>query len=124
MKTYVINLARATDRREHMIKQVTAAGLTYELVSAIDGQDLYTSDLARLIDPDAVAKYPRWLTPGLLACTLSHRLAYERILADGGASGLVVEDDTIIPDDADDMLMRLSTHLEDSEVVLLYYRSF
>jgi glycosyl transferase family 25 len=124
MKTYVINLARAADRREHTTDQVESAGLNYEFVPAIDGQDLYASDFAKLIDPAAVAQYPRWLTPGALACALSHRRAYERFLADGGECALIVEDDTVIPPDAQDLLDRLRPHVAGREVILLYYRSF
>jgi glycosyl transferase family 25 len=124
MNTYVINLARAADRREHMIDQLETARLEYEVVPAIDGQDLYGSDFAKLIDPEAVAQYPRWLTPGALACALSHRRAYERFLADGGDCALIVEDDTVIPSDAQDLLDQLRPRVAGREVILLYYRSF
>jgi glycosyl transferase family 25 len=90
MRLYLINLARRPDRRAAMSAQALALGLELSPVAAVD---------ARIADP---AELDRWFAPkgplgeiprGDKACFLSHRLAWEALLASGDAHGVVLEDD-------------------------------
>jgi glycosyl transferase, family 25 len=123
MKTYVINLARSTDRRAHMTRQLDALGMAREFVEAVEGRSLNSDERAQLVDEDAVARYPHWLTPGAIGCVLSHRRAYQQILEEPGDVGLVVEDDVLLPPDLPAVLDQLHDEMRGAEVVLLYHRS-
>ena len=124
--TYVINLARSVERRTHMVAQLTAANFSYEFVTAVDGRTLTDALRTRTVDESAVAQSPRWLTPGMIGCALSHLKAYRAILA-GPANhdvALVLEDDVVLPPGLGDMVASIARHMRGAEVVLLYFQSF
>src|SRR5947209_4640748 len=99
MKAYVINLPRSTERRASMAEQLERTELDYEFVDGVSGRGLTPTERAELVDEAAVARYPRWLTPGQIGCALSHLRTYERILDSGtqDAAALILEDDVILP---------------------------
>lgn len=93
MKIYVINLKRRTDRKESILSQFEKYNITnYEFIEAIDGQciDSVVEANHRLIE-----KYGCKLSSNEIACAMSHRLAYEKIIQ-SGERGIVLEDDAII----------------------------
>jgi glycosyl transferase family 25 len=124
MKARIINLASADERRAHMRREMAKTGLDHEFVEAIDVATLSDDERTALIDEAAVARHPRWLTPGQLGCALSHRHAYERAVADGDRVALVFEDDAVLPADCAALVEELAAQMSGSEVVLLYFRSF
>jgi glycosyl transferase family 25 len=124
MKAHVINLPRSTERREHVTRQMTQLGIPYEFVNAVEGRALTAAQRAELVDEAAVARSPKWLTPGAIGCTLSHRAAYQQIRDGTDEVGFVVEDDIVLPADTAEVLEEIAGHMRGPEAVLLYYRSF
>jgi glycosyl transferase, family 25 len=124
VKAYAINLARSPARREHITSELTRVGLPYALVDAVDGRLLTQTDISRFADLAAIRRYPRWLTPTTIACAVSHRRAYERVIEDGDPLAFIVEDDVVLPHAIDELLERISTEMHGRDVVLMYYRSF
>lgn len=125
MTAYVINLPRSTSRRTSMAEQLEQVGLRHEFIEAVDGRALKPSEREGVVDEEAVARYPRWLTPGTIGCALSHLRAYERILeSDGDEPALIFEDDVIVPATIADTVAQIVPHMSGSEVVLLYFRNF
>jgi glycosyl transferase family 25 len=124
MKAHVINLPRSTDRREHVTRQMAQLGIPYEFVDAVEGRELSAAQRAELVDEAAVARSPRWLTPGTIGCTLSHRAAYQQVRDGDDEVGFVVEDDVVLPPDAAEVLEEIAGHMRGREAALLYYRSF
>jgi glycosyl transferase family 25 len=124
MKAYVINLPRSAARRESIASELAALSIPHEFVEAVDGREMTTDDRTALVDEDAVAKYPNWLTPGQIGCSLSHRRVYERIAAGDEPVALVLEDDAQV--DGVDMALieRIASHMGGAEVVLLFFLSF
>lgn len=120
MRTYVINLARSVDRRQHITSQLAKAGIDYEIVQAVDGRDLDIHD-PTLIDPAMAAKC---LFPGTVACPLSHLLVYAKILEDGGSTALVLEDDVSLPTDLGPIAYDVAEHLTGAEVALLNFGGY
>ena len=101
MQTYVINLDRRPDRRAHMEAQASARGVHVEFVSAVD--------MRRLADYSGLARRRgglRQIRDGDYACFLSHRRAWERIVARGEPFGAVLEDDVGLSADAARLLNR------------------
>jgi GR25 family glycosyltransferase involved in LPS biosynthesis len=109
IKAYIVNLARRTDRRAEMEKQLADARLPFacEFVPAVDGRDLAVSGMAHTFQA-----YPKWRIPGSnhyfygrslrtgeIACSLSHHAVWERARAEGHRYALVLEDDAaLVPD--------------------------
>ena len=123
MKTFVISLERSKKRRIFIQRQLTGLHVDFEMINAVDGQNLSENQLAELCDMEQVRKFPGWLTRGAIGCALSHRLAYERIVNDNLRHALILEDDIQLPSDILNVLKKLETAVEDDEVVLLYYQN-
>lgn len=117
MHAYVINLARSADRRTHITAQLNNAGVGYELVTAVDGQELDLDDAAN-IDPDFLnVEY----SAGAAGCALSHLNVYAKIIADGLDKALVLEDDVIVPADLATLADAVAQQLTGAEIALLNY---
>jgi glycosyl transferase family 25 len=120
VKAYVINLARSTNRRDHMVRELRKTGMDHEFVEGVEGRDLDLSDTS-LVNPTWEGRSPFW--PGAVGCILSHRKVYEEILESGAEGALVLEDDVILPVDMNALVEAVSAHMAGAEVVLLQYFS-
>lgn len=120
MHAYIINLARSTERRAHIISEVAKSGIAHEIMEGIEGRDLDVDD-PQVVAPSTLAA--PWFRPGVAGCVLSHRRVYEKILADGLDQALVLEDDVTLPDDLDSLVWAIGSHLSGAEVALLNYDS-
>src|SRR5262249_52107032 len=69
---WVVSLERAPQRREHVRRVFTDAGLSYEIVDAVDGTSLTPDDRRNYSHVRAVYELGRGLTAGELGCALSH----------------------------------------------------
>lgn len=100
---YVINLTRSTERMARMTDVLSAAGLGFRRVEAVDCRDMADSLWTGRYDAARNRKdYLAPLSPAEIACFLSHRAAWQRFLEDGEAeSAVVLEDDvrTLAPGD-------------------------
>ncbi|WP_427037661.1 glycosyltransferase family 25 protein [Enterobacter hormaechei] len=94
MKTYIINLESAHDRRESMESQAKRLGLDYELIPAINGNAIPVNMLSLLKRDHSYA-----VTPGEIGCSLSHLTTYKALDASNDDCALVVEDDIFLPED-------------------------
>lgn len=125
MKAYVINLARATDRRSHMVRQLAQTGVEFEFIEAVDGRsvELDGNPLVDLKGIESSGKVARASVPGSVGCTLSHlavwRLALERDLS----SVLVLEDDIELPHDLGPLVSSVADLMSGAEVVLLDFHA-
>jgi glycosyl transferase family 25 len=97
-RIFVLSLARATERRARMRERL--AGLRFEFLDATDKLDL---DGARLLrdgvyderrTPRAF-RHRREMPIGQVACSLSHRAIYDRIVRNGWERTVVLEDDAV-----------------------------
>jgi len=120
MRILVINLARADERRRHMERQLSAFGLAFERVEAIDGRNLAAADRA-LVDHDRrrrITPYP--LSDNEIGCWLSHR----RALSDAAASGIpmtaILEDDADLSPDFPRVLAALDVQKPNFDFIFLH----
>jgi len=79
MEIHVINLKEAVDRRKSIESQLQKLQLNYKIFDAVRGLALSEKELNELVDMDEVRKYPNWLTPNMLGCSLSHMGVYKKI---------------------------------------------
>lgn len=101
MKTFVINLERASHRKEFMSQQLcNFPFLDVEFVEAIDGRKLEQSEVNSLFDVTSFYKlYKRYPLPGEIGCTLSHLKCYEKLLKSDRKVTLILEDDACLSTD-------------------------
>ena len=93
MKCYVINLDRSPQRLAVVSQQFDAAGVSFERISAVDGELLPPEKLAAITvsRPDY-----RRLTPSEVGCLLSHRAAWQLIAAGTDNFAAIFEDDILL----------------------------
>jgi GR25 family glycosyltransferase involved in LPS biosynthesis len=124
MKAYVISLRRATERRQYIEAHLQACGLPYEIVDAVDYQEMTPADFAKLTDEKAVLANP-YLTKGVQACALSHAKVCSLIAASTDEVALVLEDDVALPANIKSILHSLEEQIGSEEIISLsYYTHF
>ena len=95
LKTYIINLERDELRRQAVLHQCNSHGLdNVEIVAAIDGAALSTTQIERVYSSEDVRKnIGRELCRAEIGCALSHLEVCRRLVRDGAPIALVIEDD-------------------------------
>lgn len=92
--TFVINLASQTSRKKFMEQQLTAAGVPFEIVTAVDGKALTPERIAKIYDEaGARAIQRRPLSRGEIGCALSHVSIYHEVVSRELSAALILEDD-------------------------------
>jgi len=101
MKVYFINLDRSPDRLAWFRRQGDALGLDLVRVPAVDGRELEAGELARL---RALSSGNSELSGGEIACLLSHRVVWQRIVEGPDRWAFVAEDDVHLSPDIGEFL--------------------
>jgi glycosyl transferase family 25 len=120
MKTYVINLERSPERRDHICAELRNARMGYEIVPGVDGRELDLHDVAT-VDPALFARSE--FPAGMAGCALSHLRVYRKILADGVDAAVVLEDDVDLSPDLGELAEAVASRLTGAELALLNYDS-
>ena len=126
MEIHVINLKEAVDRRKSIESQLQKLQLSYKIFDAVRGSALSEKELNELVDMEEVRKYPNWLTPNMLGCSLSHMGVYKQMCISKEEWHFVLEDDVVIDNDLENIL----THIEKNgdsfkdHLVMLYGVSY
>ena len=120
MKAYCINLDRRPDRLAHMTTEFAKAGIPFERIPAVDGQNPDVAAAAARLPLSTI--HGARIGVGAYGCLQSHRLFWQRLIDSGDAWGMVFEDDLLlapgmmgllaeqwIPEDAD--IVKLETYL-------------
>ena len=93
MRVYLINLDRSPERLNFFEKQASVSGIDFERISAVDGRQLSSEELAA-----AVAQ--KFEFQPISACEIgvfmSHKRAWEKLLASGKPHAAVFEDDVVL----------------------------
>ena len=108
-KIYVINLARSPERLDRIKDQLDAIGKPFERIDAIDGRGL-SDEYVEQVSPSRIVRktYHRALSKAEIACSLSHRKAWQQIIDDEMDFGIVLEDDLELLDNFPDVLNLLA----------------
>jgi GR25 family glycosyltransferase involved in LPS biosynthesis len=91
---FYINLDSRPDRREFMEEQFARLHLNAERISAVTIADVPPALITHHDDPGIL--WP--VSPGDLACGLSHQLIWQRMVDENIPSALVLEDDALLAD--------------------------
>ena len=98
MLRFVINLDRVPDRWCQMNSRFKELEIPVERISAVDGS-LFTDGIPSCYT-GATVRYPRLMSAGEVACFLSHRKCWERLLDSSEDWALCMEDDLVISERA------------------------
>jgi glycosyl transferase family 25 len=114
---YVLNLDRAQDRWDETQKEMARVGVEVTRLPAIDGRALSKQELRKESTPFATFFNPR----GVLACYMSHRMFWQKVVDDNLPAAVIFEDDVKLIDSFKD---DFQTSLEavgdlDYDVILL-----
>lgn len=90
---FVINLKRQPQRLERMRRQLDALGLEFERIDAIDKDMLRPEDCETSFERGGPIGD---LTLGEMACAMSHRVAWRRVVESDAPAALVLEDDVAL----------------------------
>lgn len=107
MLTYIINLAESQDRRNYIIEQASNEKLTFEIIDAVNGKKIASNLLSIIKKEHSYA-----VTPGEIGCSLSHLIAYKKLLDSNHEAALILEDDVIIPDGISNLLLSISKKID------------
>ena len=116
---WVISLPRSTDRRAHIIQHLTEHKLSFEIIDAIDGRQLTSEQLAHYDARQTVQNLGREMVPAEIACALSHRSLYQRMVDQNLDEVLILEDDAVLQYGFLAALGHRSSFPTDWELVLL-----
>jgi glycosyl transferase family 25 len=94
---FVINLASSTERLNHVSQELKAQNLPFERINAVDGGELSESAIAQHYSADLnLKKYHKPLSKGEIGCYLSHRKAWQTIVARQLDYAIILEDDFVL----------------------------
>ncbi|MCC3155061.1 glycosyltransferase family 25 protein [Hymenobacter sp. BT770] len=122
MKVYVVSLRRDTERRRYIEGHLKSRGLEYEIVDAIDYQEMTSDDFAASTDEAAVLSNP-FFTKGVQACALSHAKIYSLIAASSDKAALLIEDDIVLAPNIKSLLAIIEKEIATEEIISLSYYS-
>ncbi len=97
LPVFVISLPDCTDRRAAISAALTAQGLGFEFIEAVDGRRGLPADQVPHVDrPRAARRLGRPISDAECAASLSHASVYRRMVEGGMEHALIFEDDAIL----------------------------
>jgi glycosyl transferase family 25 len=90
---WIISLERAFERRTRVAAAFDDLNLPFELMDAIDGNELTPEQIARYSNWRALFGMGRPMAKGMFGCSLSHLAAWERMVDEGVPVVAIFEDD-------------------------------
>lgn len=92
----VISLERSPERRASISEALSALGIPFQFVDAVDASKGFGAEQERQIDrADFFARRGRHMGNGEIACAFSHAKAYRTFLASSAEHCVIFEDDAI-----------------------------
>jgi len=97
---FIINLPDSVERRDHMVRQMSALNCGFEFIEGVNGRNLTHEEL-KDYDRDLAIKNPigedhRDLTAGEIGCAMSHLKIYRKIVAEDIEEAVIIEDDAVL----------------------------
>jgi GR25 family glycosyltransferase involved in LPS biosynthesis len=96
IRSYIIHMPASTQRAP-LVDALLSALPDAQVLEAVDGRTMTDVERAQIYPGGALFApgYPFPLGAGEVGCFLSHRKAWERIVASGDVAGLIAEDDIV-----------------------------
>lgn len=122
MRTYIINLAVATWRKEYMNDVLKdTVGLDIKWIEAVDGKNLTDKEKDALFDESRFIQYfGRNIKRGEVGCVLSHQKCYKDLIDSDDDVAIVFEDDIVLKESVEKIIEIIkNTMPSDKPAVLL-----
>lgn len=121
-KVLVVNLDRSPDRLAAISAQLEQVDVPFDRITALDGKTLSSDFIDEHSPPEIVSKsYHRKLSRAEVACSLSHRKAWQQITDEDLDFGIVLEDDCQLLDNFRETVQLLASLPVDSwDFIKLY----
>lgn len=127
MKSYVLGLERAADRKEAIVKELDHYGIEFDFHWAIDWHSITDDDVQCNVYPKYLKEFNNSVDPlqiyGMLACWMSHRNLWKSAMDKGLDSIAVFEDDATFSEDTKPALAaiaRLEKQNYEYDIIFLY----
>ena len=120
MKAYCINLDRRPDRLAHMTAEFARAGIPFERIAAVDGQDPEVAAAAARLP---LSSESHGMSGGAYGCLLSHRIFWQTLITSKDPWGMVFEDDLLLVPGMDTLLLGNGLP-EDADIIKLEVYGF
>ena len=117
---YFINLDRHPERRDATIEQLEALGIGFTRIAGIDYREMDPQTIRSAVDPSPEVRFKRVLSPGEIACYLSHLKVWREIAQGSAEMAWVFEDDVSFVAGARDTMLALERGERDWDMVRLY----
>lgn len=117
---FVINLERDKSKKAHMDFLAKKHRLEFIYINAIDGKKLTVDAVNDCYDNEgAIDAIKRSMSTSEIACALSHKMIYKKIVADSIPAALILEDDVDMDDDFKQVANRSLSLARPWDVILL-----
>ncbi len=122
---FVINLKHSAERRNHTTKRLNELGVPFQIVEAIDGNDLSDEEIRN--NPDfGIYKWglhSSYLRKEEIGCVLSHLKILRLIVEKEIDMACILEDDNDYLKDFKDILFNVSLNIVDWDILYLGHHS-
>jgi len=117
---FIINLQHSVERKIHMQNLCNRMGLRAAFVAAVDGRDMELEKVIGLYSKEAVINtFGRELSRNEIACALSHKNIYQKLIDGDVEKALIFEDDIEFDESLIQMLDSIDILPSDWELILL-----
>jgi glycosyl transferase family 25 len=118
VKAYVISLPGAIERRESVCRQLESSSVDWEIVDAVQAAGAEVREIL-----DRCRESDLWHKPlqsGEVACYLSHRQVWQRMMEEGVDGAIILEDDFELTRPLDEVVSLLSGFATQADMIKLY----
>ncbi len=123
MKVIVINLEKDTERRKGMEQQFNQLEIEVDFLQGYYGKNASELELEKIANRHQLEQtFKRTFDElkGLIGCTYSHYLCYQKMINEGIEVACILEDDVILSDRFMEVLNWAKVHISSDEVISLH----
>lgn len=117
-RVFVISLSDAEQRRQSVMAQLSGAKADWQFVDAVRADSVEVVD--RMSQGATMQKWHKPLRAGEIACYLSHRKVWQKMLDEQIESALILEDDFFLKKPLDEIIELLQRFQSDYDMIKLY----
>lgn len=123
MKVFVINMAKDVRRKKDMLSQFKKLNLEVEFFEGVNGKLIDTdhfSQIANIPKLEEKEKRPIDELKGMVGCTYSHFLIYQKMINEKIELACILEDDVILADTFSEYIDYIEKNIKFNEIISLH----
>lgn len=126
LNAWIIHLDRARDRQAQVQRLIATAPCKAQIIPAVDAKQLSHSDIEKVLFKHSIhaPEYRFPVSNGEVACFLSHRAVWQKIVESGAPMGMIYEDDTALDPEIHTAAVALAKdHIEALGIIMFQPRN-